>query len=229
MAKISFSPIVDDIRGALGNSVIQQGKANSIVRKRAIPSNPRSGAQISVRNLVSVRSKAWASLTEAQRTAWDSAASSATWRQTDSMGRQFQLSGEQLYMKLNLQLAAIDETAITSPPVKEAFASLSVGTITATAGTPSLSVAYGGTLGANETLLLRMSNKASAGIMSAKSVSFVDIQYTAAASPINALTAYVARFGALVAGQKLWVELVQVNAVTGEANVVGRASKIVAA
>ena len=229
MAKITFGALVGVVAGSIGNVVVQRSKAGQTLRERVIPANPKTTAQVAVRNKMTVRSKAWSALSESQRGGWDTAAASNDWTQTDTLGNSFKLSGEQLYLKLNLELESIGVAPISAVPTKAAFASIALSTITLTAGTPVFSVAYTGTLPATETLKLRASRQGSAGIMSSKSVQFVDVVFSSAASPINALTAYTGIYGALVAGQKIWLELIQVSETSGEVNVVARTSRIVSA
>lgn len=229
MAKISFAAWVGDVAGRVGNAVVQRGKAGNTLRERVIPINPESTAQVTVRGRLTARSKAWAGLTESQRNAWDSAAASAAWTQTDSFGNPFQLSGEQLYLKLNLVIASVGASAISSPPTKATFNDITLGALTATAGTPSLSLAFTGTLGGNDYLVVEASPQVSAGIMSSKSVSFKQIAEYQGASPANLLSDYTGFFGTLVAGNKIWLRVKQVNELTGEEVVRGTVSAIVGA
>ena len=229
MAKVNYSTLVADVAGKVGNVVFQRGKAGPIVRSRVIPINPKSLSQSLVRSRMTVRSKAWASLSESQRSSWDSAAASASWTQTDTFGNSFQLSGEQLYIKLNLVIASVGGSAIASPPSKASFAAIAIGTVTAAAGTPAISMPYTGTLGGNDYLVVSASAQVSAGIMSSKSVAFKQIAEVQSATPINLLTAYTSEHGALVAGNKIWFSVAHVNELTGEAVDLGTVSVVIGA
>lgn len=229
MGKISYAAWVDDVAGKVGNAVFQRGRAGNIVRKRSIPINPRTTAQVAARALMSTQSKVWRTLTESQRTAWDNAAASAEWTQTDSFGNPFQLSGEQLYLKLNLNLLDISATPITSPPSKAEFTAIVLGAITIAVTGPAFTIAFTGTLDASETLVVSASPQVSAGVMSAKSVRFAAIMDYTSTSPIDAQSAYEAAFGAPVAGQKIFVRVEMVSETSGERILVGEGSDIVAA
>lgn len=228
MAIISFAPWVGDVKGKIGPAVVQGGKSGPILRKRVIPINPGTSAQTTVRGRMSVRSKAWKGLTESQRTSWDGAAASAAWTQTNSFGNPFQLSGEALYVKLNLVIASVGGSAIAAVPSKATFASIVLGAITAAAGTPALTLAYTGTLGGNDYLVVSASPQVSAGLMSPKSTSFVQIAELQTASPLNLLSAYTSYHGTLVAANKIWLKVSQVNETTGESVDLGTVSVVIA-
>lgn len=228
MGKIAYAAWVDDVAGKVGNAVFQRGKAGNTIRKRSIPINPRTTAQIAARALMTTYSKNWRGLTEAQRTAWDNAAASPEWTQTDTFGNPFQLSGEQLYLKLNLNLADISATPITSPPTKAEFTAIALGAVTIAVTGPAFTVAFTGTLDSSETLVLSASPQGSQGIMSAKTVRFAQIMDYTSTSPIDAQSAYEAVFGTPVEGQKIFVRLEMVSETSGERILIGEGSDIVA-
>jgi len=229
MAKVIFSAIISQLVGKLDKAVFQRGNAGSIVRQLVIPFNPRSTAQTAARARITTFSKAWAGLSDAQRIAWDVAAGGGSWGLTDTLGNAFNPSGEQLYVGLNCSLSQIGESAISSPPSHATFASLSLGTITAAAGTPTLTIAYTGTLGGSETLVVYATPQLSPGIMSPSASLFREIDTFNAASPLNALSAYTAKFGTLVAGQKVHIRLEVVSQTSGEKLIVGTGYDIIAA
>ena len=75
MALISYAAHVDAMSGKVGNLVATKSKVGQTVRKRVIPSNPRTAAQVKARQNLSAASKAFSQLTPAQRTSWDQYAS----------------------------------------------------------------------------------------------------------------------------------------------------------
>lgn len=229
MARVKYSPIIDSVNGKIANVVFQDGKAGAIVRNRVVPANPNTAAQASARNILSSVSKAWAGLTDAQRGAWDTAAASSEWRQTNGYGEGFQLSGEQLYIKLNSVIDFIQETRLTTPPSKATFDSITLGALTAAAGTPALSLAFSGTLSSNFQFMISASPQVSQGNMSSKSVRFSNINNTTGTTPLNLLTAYTTKFGTLVAGKKIFVRMEIASDLTGEVIVVGETSAIIGA
>lgn len=229
MGKVKYASFIQDVRGLVGDAVFQKNKAGNTIRERVVPVNPRSSSQVAVRSNLSVLSKAWSGLTDSQRSQWDTAAASAEWTQKNVFGDNFQLSGEQLYLKLNLVIQFLEESPIDVPPTKATFNAMSLGAITAAAGTPALTVAFNGTLASDTQFIVSASEQVSQGIMSSKSVSYRAIENTSGSSPINLLAAYNAKFGTLVAGRKIFIRLEVASDLTGEKVLVGEGSVIVGA
>lgn len=229
MALVRLSIILDSIKGKAGNAVFQGGPGSTRVRQKVSPANPKSAAQTSQRALVTSISKAWAGLTETQRTGWNTAAASGNWTLTDAVGGTFNPSGQQLYMQLNLNLELAGQSQISDAPAKASFPTLSIGALTMTAGTPAMSLAFTGTLGSGKTLIVSGCAQQSTGVMSVKSTSLRFVQRATGTSPINMLSAYTAKFGSLVAGQKVFVKLEIVDDASGEKVAVGTVSGIVGA
>lgn len=229
MAKVKLAAILDDVRGKIGNTVFQDSPAGLFIRGRVIPINPNSSAQVAVRANMTTLSKAWSGLTDAQRQSWDTAAASGDWRESDVFGESFNLSGEQLFIKLNMVILEIGESQINTPPSKATFGSIVLGAVTAAAGTPALTIAFTGALASDTQFYIEASAQVSQGIMSANSVSFRKIDNTTGSSPLNVLAAYNSKFGSLVAGKKIWFRVYQVADLTGEKVLVGVTSVIVAA
>lgn len=229
MARASLAPFMGEIVGKLGNGVFQRGRAGLTLRERVVPINPNTSAQVAVRANLTSLSKAWAGLTDSQRGQWDTAAASAEWTQKNTFGENFQLSGEQLYLKLNLVIDFIGESRISVPPTKATFDSITLGALTATAGTPAFTVAYSGSLSSDFQFMISASAQVSPGIMSSKSVSFSNIINDTSATPINILSAYSSKNGTLVAGRKIFVRMEIASDLTGESILVGESSVIVGA
>lgn len=229
MALAKLAPFLSGLIGVLGPVVFQGAKNGLTMRENVVPINVKSSAQVAVRASMSVLSKAWSGLTESQRRAWDSAAAGGEWTQTSTFGDSFNLSGEQLYLKLNLVIVFLEETAINVPPTKAAFNAMSLGVLAAAAGTPALTVAYTGTVGADQQIMIFASPQVSQGVMSSKSVSFVHIASVSSSSPLNILAAYTALKGALVAGKKIFIRMEVGSILTGEKILIGESSVIIAA
>lgn len=50
MARVTYSPLVSDVRGKAGDAVFASWKGRGYVRQRVIPSNPQTAAQTAVRD-----------------------------------------------------------------------------------------------------------------------------------------------------------------------------------
>lgn len=229
MAKIKLSAIVSEMRGKLNGSVFSKNRGGAYIRTKVTPVNPQTLAQGNVRATLTNLSQAWRGLTEAQRLAWASAVSGFT--STDIFGDIKTPSGINLYNKLNLNLAAIGEAPINTPPVAVSVGYVDSLTVTAAAGAGTLSAAFT-TVGesADQTVIVEATPCMSAGKSFVKSEFRQIGTFAGDATTPQALGAmYVAKFGSMVAGQKLFVRLKFVDKNTGVAGQYTSASDIVAA
>jgi len=217
MAKIKLAAIVDDMRNKVGNVVFSTGRGGNYIRRRVIPSNPKTTYQTAVRANLTSLAEGWASLTDGQRTQWNAAVSS--WLKSDIFGAKRKPSGLNLYVGLNLNLLEAGQATISTPPLRSAVPALtSLVAAQVHAGATTLTFAATPVVAGN-TLIVRATTALSAGR------SFVKSQYrkvTAIAagqtSPQTITTAYNAKFGGPgSAGQKVFFDCFYVNNTTGEA------------
>lgn len=229
MAKILTTAIVADIRNKLNGSVFSKNRYGSYVRTKVTPVNPKTTDQQAVRNRLATNSSAWRGLTDAQRAGWIAAA--ASFPTTDIFGNPKVLSGNALYVKFNNNLAGAGVAAISDAPLPVALPEVVLGAIAAAAGAGTFTVAFTPTpVPANIQILIECTSQVSAGISFVKN-KYRSIQYVAAAgtSPANVAAAYIAKFGTLVAGQKIFVRLTAISETTGQAGIPVSGSLTVAA
>lgn len=100
MANVEFSLPVVSLSGRIGSSqmVFYSYKGKPCVRAFTAPSNPVTGDQAAVRAYLAAAAKAWAGLTDAQRTAWTEY--SESYYQTESNGVLSAPAGAQVYNKI---------------------------------------------------------------------------------------------------------------------------------
>lgn len=229
MAKIKLSAIVSEMRGKLNGSVFSKNRGGAYVRTKVTPVNPQTLAQGLVRATLTNLSQAWRGLTEPQRLAWNSAVSAFT--STDIFGDIKTPSGINLYNKLNLNLAAIGEAPISTPPIAVPVGYVDTLAITPAAGAGTISAAFS-TIGASadQTVIVEATPCISAGKNFVKSEFRQIGTFAGTAATPQALGAmYVAKFGAMTAGKKIFVRLKFVDKNTGVAGQFTSASAIVAA
>jgi hypothetical protein len=101
--------------GKRGLNVSQAGQFGHISRALAIPCNPRTASQMSVRTILSRVAARWRVIEEAQRAAWMDAAKEA--KSTTRLGQNGTLSGFQLFAKINCTLAQFGQDQVDAPPV----------------------------------------------------------------------------------------------------------------
>lgn len=166
-----------------------------------MPVNPASGFQGTVRARLSANSAAWRALTDAQREGWNSLGLSMA--RTDSLGQSYTLNGFMAYCSVNNNLNATGAAAVSAAPALITPSAILTATITLTAA--ALSIAYTPTpLAAGERVFTFASPQRSAGRSFESDMRLLQVSAAAAASPINAYAAYVARFGVPVVGSRIF-------------------------
>ena len=179
------------------------------VRTRATPVNPNSTAQGLVRARLSANAAAWRTLTGAQREGWDSLGNSLS--RTDSLGQTYTLTGFQMYVSVNNLKALAGDASVADAPALTTPSTILTATITLTAA--ALSIAYTPTpMPAATRLIVFASPQRSAGRQFEADLRFVQVTAAAAASPVNAYAAYVAKFGVPVVGNRVFFSLVSYSA-----------------
>lgn len=174
-------------------------------RTRATPVNPNSTFQGVVRARMSANAAAWRALTQAQRQGWNDLGLSMN--RTDSLGQSYNLTGFMAYCSVNNLKAAAADASVSDAPALSTPSALLTATITLTAA--SFSIAYTPTpLPANTRVFCFVSPQRSAGRQFEADYRLLQVSTAAAASPINALAAYTARFGVPVVGNRIFVSLV---------------------
>jgi len=227
--KAKWGAFVVDGRGKVGGHVASKNKAGAYFRTKVSPVNPQSTSQITVRNRMATRSQAWRGLDAADRDAWNAAV--ASFPRTNVFGDSVEPSGFNLYCELNNNLLLAGESAIDTPPTPDSVDDIVIGALSAGAAGGTVSLAYTAGAGGSQILVFATAPQSPGR-------SFVKSQYryigqfaSDAASPFNAATAYITKFGAITtaAGQKIFFKTKAVNTTTGQSGVPQSASAIIAA
>jgi hypothetical protein len=213
--KALFGSIVVDGRGKLGGHVYSKNRGGSYVRSKVTPVNPQSTAQSFVRSIMTFLTQAWKGLSEANRTAWNSAVQ--TFARTDVFGNVKNPSGLALYMRLNGNLLNAGAATISVPPAAPTAPEPVEAVATAAAGAGTLSIAFAPSpVPANTAYIVEATEQVSPGVSFVKNKYRRIAQFPAAdATPTSVFTEYVARFGALIAGKKIGFRYKSINLLTG--------------
>jgi hypothetical protein len=194
--------------GKRGLNVSQAGQFGQISRTLAIPTNPRTDAQMTVRDNLSRVATKWRKLTETQRVEWMAAATAV--KSTSRLGQNGALSGFQLFTKINCTLAQFGQPQVDTPPIRPEFPDLATQNlvITNTAGVVALKLTCPTDPGDNT--IVRGSKPLSQGIEACKDFRVLGPcpAPVAGASDITGL--YTARYGVPQAGTKVYVQVNQV-------------------
>lgn len=186
--------------GSVAGVTSSRNRFGQYRRTRAIPVNPSSDRQGLIRGYLGDLSQAWRDLTDAQRAGWETLALSMV--RTDALGQSYALDGQQAYISVNMANLNAGNATVSAAPGMIAPTGLISATITSTGGT--LSAAYTATpLSAGCRLFSYASPQRSPGRSFESDLRLIAVSAAAAASPANLLSAYTARFGAPVVGQKI--------------------------
>jgi hypothetical protein len=193
--------------GKRGLTVSQNGAFGQISRALAIPSNPRSSRQMSVRAILSRVSAGWRALQETQRAAWGSAAKQV--RSTTRLGQGGPLSGFLLFTKINCTLAQFGQNQVLVPPAPPQFPNLAPQNfaITNTGGVVALKLSCPTSPGENT--IVRASAPLSAGRETCGDCRVLGMCPAPVQGSSDITSLYAARYGAPPASTKVFVQVSQ--------------------
>lgn len=228
MALIKLTAIVDNISGKLNGTVFSKNKGGHYMRSKSMPSNPRTGFQYAVRARFGAIAQLWGALTEAQRDAWRAVANEFPYR--NRLGDTKILSGFALHQKLNTNLAIIGQSFLSNPP--EPVSPPGIVSVSATANED------GNILRINANLAEGVSSTPYSAVVMAtpplrNGVSNFDNQLREIAivdslsTPVLVGDEYVARFGALLEGQKIGIAVYTIAESSGVASVAIKTTAVV--
>lgn len=216
MAKVKFSALISGMSGKLNGSVFAKNRGGAYIRNKVTPSNPSTSYQISVRAILADLAAAFRTLGQASIAAWNGAVSQ--WATTDVFGDLKNPSGINLYVRLNANIAKVGGTAITVPPAPLGTDLVLLDGVTADVSDSEILLdSPSNAVPAGHALLIEATPCMSAGISNANG-KFRQIHTIAAGQDPNAdiFVQWSDKFGALVAGQKLFVRVSTVRLATGE-------------
>lgn len=195
--------------GSVGNETSSHNRGGQYRRQRSIPTNPRSVAQQAARARLADLAAGWRGLTASQQTAWIAFGNSFTVNNT--LGTAIHLTGLQCYIKVNT-VNLLNGTAIVSvPPALPSFVACTVTAVTAVSATPLIQLA-GTTPATGTSYMIFASPQVSAGLNYNGNYRWLQTSTTFTSGELSLQTTYAAKFGALIAGKKIFVKVVQVQA-----------------
>ena len=193
----------------MGAVTSSRNRSGQYRRTRAIPTQPRTAAQLAARARLTSLSAGWRGLTDEQRASWNAFGGSFT--VVNSLGQSVNLTGAQCYVKVNAVNLLNGDSAVDTPPALPAFAALAITGFTAAAGTPAVSVA-GDAPASGTDYMLYFSPQASPGISYNSRYRWILVSTSVDTYPLDVTAEYVAKFGTLVAGKKIFLKVVQSQA-----------------
>lgn len=215
--KIKFGALVVAGSGKIGGHVAGRNRGGAYLRTKVTPNNPNTAAQAGARALLASLSTGWSGLTDAQRTSWNGAVKD--FATTDIFGDIKNPSGINLYVKLNANLIAAGEAALSDAPSKVEIPFSLISNVIFDVGTPGDSAIefIDGALD-SQIVQIRATPVVSAGTSFVKNL-FRDIDYEAVGgSQLSFGTAYVAKFGLPAIGNFFFISVAVITA-TGQKGV----------
>ena len=210
--KIKFGSIVVDGSGKLGGHIYAKNRGGNYVRTKVTPTNPQTIYQMQVRGLFGNLSSQWRSLTEMQRTSWENYAGNN--EVTDAFGDKRRLAGNAMFVSINTNLSLANMPVLLTPVNVEERIIAVVGGLTATSGTPDVlrvefddyidGAAGDGKIVVYATEPFRASQKYAKNKFRYLGAYDTDAVDTFA---LDIETEYTGRFGALVEGMRVSVQL----------------------
>lgn len=105
---------VSDARGKIGGSVASKNKFGNYFRSKTSPVNPQTTYQQAQRNEFTSWAQGWRGLTAAQQNSWNAAVED--FQKSNVFGDKVRLTGMQLYIRLNVNIALVGGSPIVVPP-----------------------------------------------------------------------------------------------------------------
>ncbi|MGH9747183.1 MAG: hypothetical protein ACRD59_13885 [Candidatus Acidiferrales bacterium] len=198
MAKIVLGATIGDARNKAGGIVYSRNRYGAYIRTLVSPHQPHTAAQTNIRTNLTTITRAWANITPQQQAGWISLANVA--RRRDIFGNKQHLTGQQLYVGLNMNLALVSFSAISDPPASLVLTEPRLAQLTFTT-TPSntLRIAWSPAPPANHAIVVWSTPQLSTGRNFVKNVYTRLVVFTPlTTSPQNITAVYVAKYGAII-------------------------------
>lgn len=216
--KIKFGSLVVAGSGKIGGHVASKNRGGAYLRTKVTPSNPQTVRQLTARSILASLSSAWSGLSAAARASWSNAV--ANFATTDIFGDIRNPSGNNLYVKLNTNLINTGQATLSVAPEKLEVPFSPIVTAVADISDTTLAVGFGDSLLNGEKVLVFATPSLPQGVSFVKNklrlLGAFEVDTEQIDSPASLWSAYVAKFGAPVAGANIVISVKPVIA-TGQA------------
>lgn len=209
--KIKFGMFITDGVGKSGGHVIQKNHYGLFVRSLVSGINPQTTFQQDRRSQLLYLTQNWRALSPADQLLW--IAESVNYPRTNSLGNTYFLTGQALYIGLNMNLWKIGQAFITSPALKVIPPDVNAFTFVCDVNTGNFTIAFPGLPVNIHTVCIIYATKGiSSGIyyVSTRLRSFA-LHPANGTAAVNFGSSYFAQFPTTSTGQKVFVKIVTVN------------------
>lgn len=194
----------DPASGSYAGKTASRNRFGQYLRTRAMPVQPRSVFQLDQRARMTTNAAGWRGITDGQRAGWTSLGGDIS--RTNALGSSYTFNGFMAYCSVNNNKLDAGDAAVADAPAIVTPGDLISATITLT--NAAFSIAYTATpLAASTRLFIFVSPQQSAGRQFNGDYRLLTVTAAAAASPAVVLTAYTARFGVPVTGNRIFISL----------------------
>jgi len=207
--------VCDPTSGSIGKETYLIGRNGQVVRTRAIPSNPKTAAQVAARADFKTASQGWDALTDDQRAAWRVFGSAL--KSKSRLGMSGSLTGNQAFVQVNAALEASGDEQVTDPPAAPAFTGTNVTAlvITNTAGVISLKLST--TDSPPDGTELWGAGPVKAGVNRTPGMVLLGTLNSPVTGKVDISAQYAARFGSPPVGSRVFVAVREMeNGLKGE-------------
>jgi hypothetical protein len=190
--------LTDPRSGSYQGLTASRNRNGQYVRTRAIPVQPRTNFQSTIRSQLSANSAAWRALTALQMAAWASLGLQMI--RSDSLGQRNTLTGSQTHNSINMVLGQYLQPYNADAPLLTTPSDVATVVISAASLGPAMTVTTTG-----EPLSGFIGIYAAPPVTAGRTfIQGFRLILTAAVggSPYNVLSAWTGRFGTLISGQK---------------------------
>lgn len=225
--KVKFGAFVTDGRGKIGGTVYSKNKWGAFARNLVTPTNPASPYSANVRNHFNTNVQLWNSLDDVQKKLWTDFA--IIHPRTDVFGSTYTLTGQTMLLSTNQNMQAIGGTDFTVPGTDDVPAEnwLIMSVDADSAGLIKITTAFAPNNANNFCAVF-----ATPGMSPGRTVAYQQYRQIGSipadgSTIFDISTDYLAKFGALVAGTKVFVKLRQIDDRSGLSGVEFSGSTIV--
>ena len=190
--------------GKAGLFVSYKGRNGQVRRTFVVPANPNTIYQAAVRSTLTTVGHRFKTLTTAQQDAWDTAG--RRYQTRSRLGQSGPMTGYQLFAKINCVLAQFGQDQVDVPPGPPNLPAVAPQALVITNSGGAITLKLTCPTNPGQNTIIRASSPQGSGVRSVPQTRILGMcpVPTAGASDITSL--YTARFGAPVAGDRIFVE-----------------------
>jgi hypothetical protein len=191
--------------GKLGLTVTWPGRNGLIRRILVTPRNPRTTAQLIIRQNLATQASAYDQLTDAEQEAW--VATAAQIQSKPTLGQSGPLTGLQLFTKVNCARLAIGGTPVSAPPARPEFSPLPIDGLEVTNVAGAIAIRLHTTDAPPDGTMLRACPPQKSGCRRGISYRLLGTLDSPVSSYITITSAYTSRFGVPAIGNRVFVSV----------------------